>query len=47
MVMANLHGFRALKAMGVSIRQTSAAFCGRPGMVTVVISVSLVTDQVR
>lgn len=47
MVMANLHGFRALTAMGVSIRRRTAAICGRPGMITVVIGVSLVTEQVR
>lgn len=47
MVMANPHGFRDSTAMDVSIRQTTAAFCGRPEMGTVVIRVSLVTEQVR
>lgn len=47
MVMANLHGFRDSTAMDVLVRQTTAAFCGRPEMGTVVISVSLVTEQVR
>jgi hypothetical protein len=47
MTMANLHRFQGLKAMGVSIRQTTAAFCGRFGMVTVVIGVTLVVEKAR
>jgi hypothetical protein len=35
-----------LKALKVSIEKSTAAFCSRAGMVTVVISVSLVTGKV-
>ena len=45
MAMANLHRFQGLKAVDVSIGQTTAAFCSRPGMVTVVIGVSLVVEK--
>ena len=47
MAKANLHRFQGLKAMDVSIGKTTAAFCGRPGMVTVVIRVSLVMEKAR
>jgi hypothetical protein len=47
MAMANLHRFQGLKAMDVSNGQTTAAFCSRPGMITVVIGVSLVMEKAR
>ncbi len=47
MALANLHRFQGLKAMDVSIRQTIAAFCSRPGMSTVVIGVSLGMEKAR
>ena len=47
MAMANLHRFQGLKAMDMSIGQTTAAFCSRPGMATVVIGVSLVVEKAR
>lgn len=47
MAMENLHRFQGLKALNVSIEWSTAAFCSRAGMVTVVIGVSLVAGKVR
>ncbi len=47
MSMANLHRFKGSEAMSVSIGQATAAFCGRPRMITVVIGISLIVEKAR
>lgn len=41
MAVVNLHGFQGLKAIDASIERSTAAFCSRVEMVTVVIGLSL------